>query len=84
MSQPSALDELVDALRAAPPYDNPLTPLYEAFGRRPISLADVRQQSDLLRQLANQAQEETFAVNKAILSCQQIPPTPLPVLILGF
>jgi len=84
MSWPSAIHELVHALCAAPPYDNPLSPLCEAFGQRPITLADVRQQSALLRRLADQAQEETAAVNKAILSCQQIPPTPLPLLILGF
>ncbi|MCZ7673777.1 MAG: hypothetical protein M5U34_45005 [Chloroflexi bacterium] len=90
MSQPSAIDILVEALTAVPEYDNPLNPLYEVLGReqsfpqRPLTLQAVRQHTQLLHDHADQARDQTFAVNKVIVSCKRIPPTPLPSLPLGF
>lgn len=85
MSQPSAIDILVEALTAVPVHLNPLNPIYEALGQqRPLTLRTIRAHSRLLHSHADQAQDQTFAVNSVIVSCQRIPPTPLPALPLGF
>ena len=85
MSQPPAIDILVEALTAVPEYDNPLNPIYEVLGQqRPLTLQAIRQHTQLLHDHADQARDQTFAVNKVILSCKRIPPTPLPSLPLGF
>ena len=85
MNQPSAIDILVEALTAVPEYDNPLNPLYEVLGQqRPLTLQAIRQHTQLLHDHADQARDQTFAVNKVIVSCKRIPPTPLPGLPLGF
>ena len=93
MSQPSAIDTLVEALtapsagsgQAVPEYENPLNPIYEVLGReRPLTLRAIRQYSQLLHSWADQAQDQTFAINRVILSCKQIPPTPLLEIPLGF
>lgn len=85
MGQPSAIDVLVEALTAVPEYNNPLNPLYEVLGgQRPLTLCTIRQHTQLLHDHADQAQDQTFAVNKVITSCKRIPPTPLPSLPLGF
>ena len=85
MNQPPAIDVLVGALTAVPEYDNPLNPIYEVLGQqRPLTLQAIRQQTQLLLDHADQAQDQTFAVNKVIVSCKRIPPTPLSILPLGF
>jgi hypothetical protein len=85
MKQPSPIDLLVEALTTVLPYDNPLNPIYEALcQQQPLTLQVIRQHTQLLHDHAAQAQDQTFAVNKVILSCKQIPPTPLPALPLGF
>ena len=85
MKRPSPIDILVEALTAVPPYANPLNPIYAALSRQqPLTLQVIRQHSQLLHDHADQAHDQTFAVNRVILSCQQIPPTPLPLLPLGF
>ncbi len=85
MSQPSAIDILVEALTAVPEYNNPLNPIYEVLGRQqPLTLQAIRQHTQLLYDHADQARDQTFSVNKVIVSCKRIPPTPLPILPLGF
>ena len=93
MSDQSAIDMLVEALtapsagsgQAVPEYENPLNPIYEVLGReRPLTLRVIRQHSQLLHGQVDQAQDQTFAVNRVILSCKQIPPTPLSEIPLGF
>lgn len=85
MSRPSAIDTLVEALTAVPEYDNPLNPIYDVLDReRPLTLRAIRQQTQLLHDHADQAQDQTFAVNRVIVSCKQIPPTPLSAIPLGF
>ena len=85
MNQPPAIDVLVGALTAVPEYDNPLNPIYEVLGQqRPLTLQAIRQHTQLLHDHADQAQDQTFAVNKVIVSCKRIPPTPLSILPLGF
>lgn len=85
MKRPSPIDILVEALTAVPPYDNPLQPIYAALNRQqPLTLQVIRQHTQLLHDHADQAHGQTFAVNKVILSCKQISPTPLPALPLGF
>ena len=85
MTQSPAIDILVEALTAVPEYDNPLNPIYEVLSReRPLTLQAIRQHTQLLHDHADQARDQTFAVNKVIVSCKRIPPTPLPSLPLGF
>ncbi|MFQ5421236.1 MAG: hypothetical protein ACE5FD_02720 [Anaerolineae bacterium] len=85
MSDQSAIDTLVEALTAVPEYDNPLNPLYEVLGQqRPLTLRAIRQHTELLHAHTDQARDQTFAVNKVIVSCKQIPPTPLSGIPLGF
>ena len=85
MNQSPAIDILVEALTAVPEYDNPLNPLYEVLGQqRPLTLQAIRQHTQLLHDHTDQARDQTFAVNKVIVSCKRIPPTSLPSLPLGF
>jgi hypothetical protein len=85
MSQQAAIDTLIEALSAVPEYDNPLTPIFEALGQeRPLTLQSIWQHSQLLHDQTELAQDQTFAVNSVIQSCQRIPPTPLTLLPLGF
>ena len=85
MSQPSAIDTLVEALTAVPEFDNPLTPIYAALStERPLTLKALRQHTELLHDHVDLARDQTFAVNQVILSCKRISPTPLPILPLGF
>ncbi len=85
MSQPSAIDTLVEALTAVAEYDNPLNPIYEMLGQqRPLTLHAVRQHTQLLHDHADLARDQNFAVNKVIVSCKQILPTPLSAIPLGF
>ena len=93
MSQSFAIDTLLEALtapssgsgQAVPEYDDPLNSIYEALGReRPLTLRAIRQHSQLLHGQADQAQDQTFAINRVILSCKQILPTPLSEIPLGF
>jgi hypothetical protein len=99
MSRQAALDVLVKALAAVPEYDNPLTPIYEALGQEqpalsgptklglsngPLTLRAIRQQNSLLHDQSDLAQDQTFAINSVIQSCQRIPPIPLSLLPLGF
>ena len=85
MNQSPAIDILVEALTAVPEYDNPRNPIYEVLSReRPLTLQAIRQHTQLLHDHADQARDQTFAVNKVIVSCKRIPPTPLSILPLGF
>ena len=93
MNQLSAIDILVEAFTAVPAYDHPLQPLYEvlaqerpaqSLSRRPFTLQALRRHTSLLHDCADKVQDQTFAVNKVIVSYKQIPPTPLPSLPLGF
>jgi hypothetical protein len=85
MSQPSAIDTLVEAFTAVPEFDNPLTPIYAALStERPLTLKALRQYTELLHDHVDHERDQTFAVNQVILSCKRISPTPLPILPLGF
>ncbi len=85
MNQQSALDTFMDALTAVPHYEDPLNAIYEVLGQeRQLTLSAIRQHSQLLHDHADLARDQTFAVNSVITSCKQIPPTPLPLLPLGF
>jgi len=85
MSQPSAIEPLVEALTAVPEFDNPLTPIYAVLStERPLTLKALRQHTELLHDHVDQARDQTFAVNQVILSCKRISPIPLPILPLGF
>lgn len=85
MSDQVAIEILVETLTAVPEYDNPLNPVYEALSQeRPLTLQVVREHSELLHAHADQGRDQTFAVHQVIQSCQAIPPTPLPILPLGF
>jgi len=93
MNRPSAIDTLFEAFTAVPAYDHPLQPLYEvlaqewpaqSLSRKPLTLQALRRHTQLLHDCADKVQDQTFAVNKVIVSCKQIPPTPLPSLPLGF
>ena len=85
MTQSPAIDILVEALTAVPEYDNPLNPIYEVLSReRPLTLQAIRQHTQLLHDHADQGRDQTFAVNKVIVSCKRIPPTSLSSLPLGF
>ena len=85
MNQSPAIDILVEALTAVSEYENPLNPIFEVLRRqRPLTLQAVRQHTELLHDHADQARDQTFAVNKVIVSCKRIPPTSLSSLPLGF
>ena len=85
MNQQSKHKELIAALSRIPTYDNPLNPLFAALARsQPLTLAAIRQQSELLHQNADQMEKQTLAVKRVVASCQQIYPIPLLQLPLGF
>ena len=85
MSTRFAIDTLVEALATVPEYDNPLNPLYERLNQqRPLTLRTIRAHSELLHDHADQARNQTFTVHQVIQSCQTIPPTPSPLIPLGF
>lgn len=90
MSYPSTIDVLVAALTAVSEYDNPLNPIYEVLAReqsfpeRPLTLRAIRKHTQLLHDHADLARDQTFAVNRVIVSCKQISPTPLLEIPLGF
>ncbi|MFZ1396053.1 MAG: hypothetical protein WAS33_04100 [Candidatus Promineifilaceae bacterium] len=92
MSVPAAIDSLVDALTAVPAFDNPINPVYELLTQdrtststeQPLTLHTLRQHTQLLRNHADELQDQTIAINKVILSCKRLPPTHLLRLPLGF
>ena len=85
MSHPLTIDVLVAALTAVSEYDNPLNPIYEVLEReRPLTLRAIRKHTQLLHDHADLARDQTFAVNRVIVSCKQISPTPLLEIPLGF
>ena len=90
MNEPAAIAALVATLTAVPVYESPTNLVYEVLGReqlfpeRPLTLRTVREYAQLIRGQHNQAQDHIFTVHQVIQSCRQIPPTPLPVLPLGF
>jgi hypothetical protein len=85
MSEQSDIDILVEALTAVPEYKNPLNPFYEALaGERPLTLRIIRQHTQLLHEQVDQAQDQTIAIKRVIVSCKQIPPTPFSALPLRF
>jgi PRTRC genetic system protein C len=82
---PAAIDILVTALTAVAEYDSPLNPVYEVLIKeRPLTLHTLRQHTQLLHDHADQMHDQTFAVNKVILPCKRLAPTPLLHLPLGF
>lgn len=90
LADESAIDTLVAALTAVPPYDNSLNPVYETVNQsrlatgNPLTLSTIRQHAQLLRDGADLLHDHTSAINKVILSCKRLPPTHLPHLPLGF
>ncbi|WP_420640498.1 PRTRC system protein C [Candidatus Leptofilum sp.] len=85
VADPTAIDTLVTALTAVPEYDNPLNPVYEVLIKeRPLTLHTLRQHTQLLHDHADQLHDQTAAINKVILSCKRLAPTPLLHLPLGF
>jgi len=81
----TGLGALLAALAALPEYDAPLVPIFAALeGERPLTLRAIRRHSAVLQACTADVREQTFAVNRMIVSCQQIPPIPLPCLPLGF
>ena len=85
MSQPSAIDILVETLATVPDFDNPLNPVFEVLVQeRPLTLQTIRQHTRLLHEHAEQMRDQTAAINKVIQSCKRISPTHLPLLPLGF
>lgn len=85
VAEQAAIDTLVATLTAVPEYDNPLNPVYEVLIKeRPLTLHTLRQQTQLLHDHADQLHDQTFAVNKVILSCKRLSPFPLLHLPLGF
>lgn len=56
----------------------------QALSQGSLTLRTIREHSELLHDHADQARDQTFAVHQEIQSCQSIPPTPLPILPLGF
>ena len=85
MTNPSAINALVEALAAVPEYENPLQPVYEVLGQQqPLTLRAIRSHSQLLHDRATQAQDQTFSIHAVIVSCKRIPPTPLLAVPLGF
>ncbi len=76
---------LIDSLTAVPEYTSPFIPIYEALAdAQPLTLRALRTHSHLLRGCTDLARDETSAIHQVIVSCKQIPPTPLPALPLGF
>jgi hypothetical protein len=85
VSDQVAIEVFVEVLTAVPEYDNPLASIYAALSmERPLTLRTIREHSELLHDHADQGRDQTFAVHQVIQSCQSIPPTPLPILPLGF
>ena len=90
MSQISAIDTLATALTAVSEYEDPLLPIYQALGQssseppQPLTLRAIREQSELLHTHADQAQDQTHAIKQVIVACQQLSPTPLSRIPLGF
>ena len=69
VAEQAAIDTLVTALTAVSEYDNPLNPVYEVLIKeRPLTLHTLRQHTRRLHDHADQLHEQTFAVNKVILS----------------
>jgi len=85
MSQQSKHKKLIASLLIIPAYDNPLNPLFAALAQsQPLTLAAIRQQTELLHQYADQMGNQTLAVKRVVASCQQIYPIPLLHLPWGF
>ncbi len=85
MSYPSTIDVLVEALTAVSEYDNPLTPIYDVLAQEQLlTFRAIRKHTQLLHEHADLARDQTFAVNRVIVSCKQISPTPLLEIPLGF
>ena len=85
MSYPSTIDVLVEALTAVSAYDNPLNPIYDVLAQEQLlTLRTIRKHTQLLHDHADLARDQTFAVNRVIVSCKQISPTPLLEIPLGF
>ena len=87
MNEPdtTGLDTLLAALAVLPEHDAPLVPIFAALeGERPLTLRAIRRHRDVLQACTADVREQTFAVNRMIVSCQQILSIPLPCLPLGF
>ncbi len=81
----TGLDALVAALARLPERPDALAPVYAALGKeRPLTLRVIEQYSAMLEACTDEAREQTLAVNRMIISCQQLPPIPLPCLPLDF
>ncbi|MCI0580182.1 MAG: hypothetical protein L0332_18030 [Chloroflexi bacterium] len=85
MNQQPALDTLIVALAALPAHNNPLTPVYQALGReQTLTLRAIRAHRQLLHDYAGEADDQGSAIHTVIVSCTQIPPTPLTAVPLAF
>lgn len=85
MSPQPAINELVEVLTFLRACEDPLLPVYEALGpERPLTLGAIRDHSRLLQECAGRAQDQVDAIQRVIVRCRQLPPTPLPNLPLGF
>jgi PRTRC genetic system protein C len=85
VAERAVIDTLVATLTAVPEYENPLNAVYATLAEeRPLTLHTLRQHTQLLHDHADQLHDQTFAVNKVILSCKRLAPTPLLHLPLGF
>ncbi|MFZ1398476.1 MAG: PRTRC system protein C [Candidatus Promineifilaceae bacterium] len=86
----SGMNTLVSALAQADPFANPLEPVYAALANsaaghtQALTLATIRQHSQLLHDNTELLQIHTAAIQQLVSACQQIPPTPLHSLPLGF
>ena len=85
MSQQPAIDELVSALATLPAFADPLRPLYEALGaEQPLTLYALREHRQLLAVCTEQADDQTGAIQRVMVRCRHLSPTPLTTLPLGF
>lgn len=86
----NGLNSLVSALAEATPFANPLEPVYAALANsaanngQTLTLATIRQHSQLLHDNTELLQNHSAAIQQLVKTCQQIPPSPLHHLPLGF
>ncbi len=93
----SAILELVGYLTAVPTYEPPSTPFYEALvasassaqrtsasSGQALTVRSIYAHRQLLHDCVDAISEQNAALSQVIFSCKQLPPTPLPMLPLGF
>ena len=85
----SAILELVGYLTAVPTYEPPSTPFYEALvasasSGQALTVRSIYAHRQLLHDCVDAISEQNAVLSQVIFSCKQLPPTPLPMLPLGF